>query len=681
MALKNKVVVLLQARLNSKRFPEKIIKKIHNKTIIQLIHNRLSSCKEIDDIIVATTKDKQDDKLIKHLIKKKIRFFRGNTENCLNRFYHAAKKFNVKTIVRITGDCPLVDTDLVDKFVKEFKKNKVEYLSNTFPYSFPDGLDIEIFSFEFLKKVFNKEGQKKQLEDVVKDYFKKNYKIIKYINILSEMKQNDIRLTLDHKADYDLIKNIYNHFQPRLNFSWKEVMVYKKKNPKIFSINNQFIRNEGSKLSIGQKMWNRAKEIIPGGNMLYSKNPDFILPNKWPSYFKKTRGYKIWGVDNKIYSDMCTMSVGTNIRGYSHIEVDKAVQEVVKKGNLSTLNAPEEVNLAEKLIEIHPWADMVRFTRTGGEANSVAIRIARASTSRHKVAFCGYHGWHDWYLSSNLSKDKKLGFHLFPGVQIKGVPKQLKNTSIPFFYSDLKSLKKIVNKEKIGIIKMEVARSSKPDLKFLRGVRKLCDENDIILIFDECTTGFRENYGGLHKKVGVNPDIAIFGKTLGNGYAINAIIGKRKFMSNVTNTFISSTFWGERIGYTAALKTLEVMEKTKSWKKINNLGEKIIKKLKNLSKFHNIKMYISEMPSIIKFGFVSKNDLNYKTLITQEMLKKNILATSSIYISCAHDQKILNKYFACLKKIFYMIKKCENGQDINNYLDVPAAKKFFNRLN
>ena len=638
-------------------------------------------CKKIDDIVVVTTKDKKDDKLIKHLTKKKIKFFRGNNENCLNRFYYAAKRFNVKTIIRITGDCPLVDPNLVDKFVEEFKKNKVEYLSNTFPYSFPDGLDIEIFSFDFLKKVFHKEGKKKQLENVVIDYFKKNYKKIKYKNILSEMKQNDIRLTLDYKADYDLIKNIYDHFHPRINFSWKEVIAYQKKNPKIFLINKQFSRNEGSKMSIGQKMWNRAKEIIPGGNMLYSKNPDFILPNRWPSYFKKTSGYKIWGIDNKIYSDMSTMSVGTNILGYSHKEVDNAVHEVVKNGNLSTLNSPEEVTLAEKLIEIHPWADMVRFTRTGGEANSVAIRIARASTSRHKVAFCGYHGWHDWYLSSNLSKDKKLGFHLFPGVQIKGVPKQLRNTSIPFFYGDLKSLKKIVNKDKIGIIKMEVARSSKPNVKFLRGVRKLCDENNIILIFDECTTGFRENYGGLHKKIGVNPDIAIFGKTLGNGYAINAIIGKSKIMSNVTKTFISSTFWGERIGYAAALKTLEVMEKTRSWKKIINLGEKIIKKLQNLSKLHNIKMNISEMPSIIKFSFDSKNDLNYKTLITQEMLKKSILATSSIYISHAHNHKIIKKYFIILKKIFLIIKKCESGQDINNYLDVPAAKKFINRLN
>ena len=344
-------------------------------------------------------------------------------------------------------------------------------------------------------------------------------------------------------------------------------MNYRKKNPEIFLINKQFGRNEGSQLSVGQKLWERAKEIIPGGNMLYSKNPDFILPKKWPSYFKKTKGYKIWGVDNKIYSDMSTMGVGTNILGYSNKEVDQAVQRVVKDGNLSSFNSPEEITLAEKLIEIHPWAEMVRFTRTGGEANSVAIRIARASTSKHNVAFCGYHGWHDWYLSSNLSRDKKLGFHLFPGVKIKGVPRQLKKTSIPFFYGDLNELKQIIKKEKIGIIKMEVARSEKPNINFLKNVRKLCDKNNIILIFDECTTGFRENYGGLHKTLGVNPDIAIFGKTLGNGYAINAIIGKKKFMSNVTSTFISSTFWGERIGYVAALKTLDVMKKRNHGKK------------------------------------------------------------------------------------------------------------------
>ena len=682
MELKKKFTfVVVQARLNSKRYPEKILKKICGKTIIQLVCERLSFCKEIDSVVVATTRDREDDKLVEHLKKNKIKFFRGNTENCLNRFYNAAKKFNVSTIVRITADCPLVDSGLVDEFVKKFNKSNLDYLSNTFPYSFPDGLDIEVFSFNFLKKVFQSEGKKKYLENVVIDYFKKNFKKIKFKNILSKNKENSLRLTLDYKSDYDLINNIYEYFYPRINFSWKEILKYKIKNPKIFLINNMHRRNEGQELGVGQKLWERAKEVISGGNMIYSKNPDFILPKKWPGYFIKTKGYKIWGADNKIYYDMSTMGVGTNILGYSNNEVDNTVLEVVKNGNLSSLNSPDEIYLAEKLISIHPWADMARFTRAGGEANSVAIRIARASTTRHKVAFCGYHGWHDWYLSTNLSKEKKLGFHLFPGVKIKGVPKELKNTAIPFFYGDLKNLKKIIKKEKIGIIKMEVARFNKPDVKFLKNVRKICDENNIILIFDECTTGFRQNYGGLHKTTGVNPDIAIFGKTLGNGYAINAIIGKKKFMSNVDNTFISSTFWSERIGYAAALKTLNVMKKKRTWKLINKLGKKIIKKLKYLSRINQIKMNISEMPSLIRFNFLSKNDLSYKTLITQEMLKHNVLATSSIYISYAHDEKILKKYFNIMKKIFLIIKNCENGDDINKYLDTQKAKTFIKRLN
>ena len=252
---------------------------------------------------------------------------------------------------------------------------------------------------------------------------------------------------------------------------------------------------------------------------------------------------------------------------------------------MTTLNSLEEIMLAKKLLTMHSWADKARFTRSGGEANSVAIRLSRASTNRQKVAICGYHGWHDWYLAANIKDENSLSDHLLPGLKTDGVYSKLKGSVFTFKYNDFNGLKKIIrNNPEVGIIKMEVIRSEKPKNNFLKKIRKFADEKKLILIFDECTTGFRQTFGGIHKIYGVNPDILILGKALGNGYAINAVLGKKEIMDNIYNTFISSTFWTEASGYAAALKTLELMEKKKSWIYVTKLGLYIQKMWRILAK-------------------------------------------------------------------------------------------------
>ena len=234
----------------------------------------------------------------------------------------------------------------------------------------------------------------------------------------------------------------------------------------------------------GQELYKKAKKIIPGGNMLLSKRPEMHLPEKWPSYFLKAKGCKVWDLDGNQFIVMSIMGIGTNTLGYGHKEIDKAVMDTISKGNMSTLNCPEEVLLAEKLIEINPWADMVKFARTGGEANAIAIRIARAACGKDNVAICGYHGWHDWYLSVNHnSNGDDLSSHLLPGLEPKGVPLNLRNSVFPFNYNNFDELNKVVNDNDIGIIKMEVERNFGPEENFLEKVRRLADEKNIILIF------------------------------------------------------------------------------------------------------------------------------------------------------------------------------------------------------
>tara|TARA_B100001063_G_C16740470_1_gene544498 strand:- start:221 stop:1534 length:1314 start_codon:yes stop_codon:yes gene_type:complete len=436
-----------------------------------------------------------------------------------------------------------------------------------------------------------------------------------------------------------------------------------------------------AKLNKGIKLWRKAKKIIPGGGMLLSKKPEMFAPDLWPTYFVKSKGCFVWDLDNKKFMDMSLMGVGTNILGYNHPEVNDAVLKTVDKGNLTTLNCPEEVYLASKLINLHPWADMAKFARTGGEANAVAIRIARAASGKDNVAICGYHGWNDWYLAANLKTNKNLKSHLFDGLNPEGVPKKLKNTVFPFEYNNFKQLEKIIKTKNIGVIKMEVSRNFPPLKNFLQNVKKIATKNNIILIFDECTSGFRRCNGGLHKFYKINPDIAVFGKALGNGYAISAIIGKKNVMKSAENTFISSTFWTERIGPTAALKTLEVMKKTKSWEKITKTGKFIQSSWKKIAEKNNLEINISGQPAISSFSFNSKNNLKYKTLITQEFLKKNILASNLMFMSTAHKKEHIDLYLYHLEKIFKIIADCENGLDIKKILKTRSSQKGFKRFN
>ena len=430
------------------------------------------------------------------------------------------------------------------------------------------------------------------------------------------------------------------------------------------------------------KLWKRAKQIIPGGNMLLSKRPELFLPDKWPAYFSKSKGCHVWDLDSKKYTDLSLMGVGTNILGYSHPKVDEAVKKVLKLGNLTTLNCPEEVLLSEKLLELHTWADKVRLFRTGGEASAASIRIARAVTGRSKVAFCGYHGWHDWYLSANIKDKNNLNTHLMSGLNPKGVPNELKGTSIPFNYNDFDQLKKITDRHDLAAIKMEVQRNFPPKNNFLQKIRTLCNKKGIILIFDECTSGFRQTFGGLHKIYGVNPDIAWFGKALGNGYAITAIIGKKEVMDIAQDTFISSTFWTERIGPTAAIKTLEEMEKINSWKIITSTGNQIRKSWQKIAKRNNLDIEISGIPALSSFSIRSNNWIKYKTFITQEMLKSNILASNAIFVCTKHTKRKLDDYFSKLDEIFKKISDFENkSKDLDNALETEPSQVGFKRLN
>lgn len=674
-----KIVAIVQARMGSTRLPNKVMKEISGRPMIELLLARLLRAREVSEIVVATSVDPRNQPLVEAVSKLGYRCVQGSENDVLDRYYQAAKIAGAEVVVRITGDCPLVDPALVDSVIRGYMNAEVDYFSNVDPPTYPDGLDIEVFSFASLERAA-KEAVKTIDREHVTPYLREPGRFrrdsMSHTEDLSGM-----RWTVDEQADFDVISNVFRHFSPEIHFSWTDVLKLQQSNPVLFEANQQINRNEGAAMGNGQKLWKRAKQVIPGGNMLLSKRAEMFLPEQWPAYFSRAKGCQVWDLDGQCYTDMSIMGIGTNILGYGHPEVDAAVRQTIDAGNMSTFNCPEEVYLAEKLVEIHPWADMVRLARSGGEANAIAIRIARAASGRDKVAICGYHGWHDWYLSANLGDDKSLDGHLLPGLEPNGVPRNLRGTVFPFNYNNFAELEALVNAQDIGVIKMEVVRNKGPEDDFLLKVRKLATERNIVLIFDECTSGFRQTFGGLHKIYGVDPDMAMFGKALGNGYAITATIGRREIMEAAQSSFISSTFWTERIGPAAALKTLEVMERLRSWETITATGLDIRQRWQMLADKHGLKIEHWGLPALTGFSFLSPQALAYKTLITQEMLSKGYLAGNSVYVCTEHAPEVVEEFFAALDPVFGLIKECEDGRSIDSLLKGPVCHGGFKRLN
>lgn len=674
-----KTVAIVQARMGSTRFPGKMLRPIMGASLIELLLGRLQRAAQVNEIIVATSVDPQNDGLAEHVQQLGFRVFRGSELDVLDRFHATAQSAGADLVVRITGDCPLVDPGLVDSLITALCEAGVDYATNTDPPTYPDGLDVEVFTFHALRQAWKNAAPATEREHVT-PYLRRPGRF-RVLNLRNEIDLSGERWTVDEVPDLEVVTAVFRHFHPRRDFTWQEVAQLAQREPALFAANRYLTRNEGASMSSGQKLWRRAKRLIPGGNMLLSKRAEMFLPDQWPTYFSKASGCSVWDLDGTEYVDMSIMGIGTNTLGYGHPEVDDAVQATIKAGNMSTLNCPEEVYLAERLVELHPWAQMVRFARTGGEADAIAIRIARAFSGKEKVAVCGYHGWHDWYLAANLGNDRNLAGHLLPGLEPNGVPHTLSGSVLPFTYNRFAELERLVESHEIGAIMMEVSRNQGPADGFLAKVRELATRRGIVLIFDECTSGFRQTFGGLHKLYGVEPDMAVFGKALGNGYAINATIGRREVMEAAQHSFISSTFWTERIGPSAALKTLEVMERVRSWERITRTGIEITAGWEQLAKQHGLSIATSGLPALTSFAFASPHALEYKTLLTQEMLARGFLAATSVYVCTEHTPQVLERYFAALDPVFALIRQCEEGRDVMSLLKGPVCHAGFKRLN
>jgi glutamate-1-semialdehyde 2,1-aminomutase len=428
----------------------------------------------------------------------------------------------------------------------------------------------------------------------------------------------------------------------------------------------------------GQEYYNYAKTMIPGGTQLLSKRPEMFAPDLWPAYYSKAKGSRVWDLDGNEYIDMSIMSVGACILGYADDDVDEQVIRSIRDGVSSSLSCVEEVKLAEALIDLHPWFDMVRYARGGGEAISISIRIARAKTNRDIVLFSGYHGWTDWYLAANLGEKDGLDGQLMPGLKPNGVPRGLGGTAIPFNFNDIDSLKDIIKgkENKIAAIIIEPARGEEAPNEYLIKLRNIASEIGAVLIFDEITSGYRMCAGGIHRKYKVYPDIAVFAKSMANGYAMSAILGSKDVMQAAQSTFISSTNWTDRVGPSAALATLKKYEATNTANHIISVGNKIKEIWQEAATKMNLPITVTGLPSLAAFNFDNQMSNEFNTRFVIAMLERGFLGFRQFKPSLAHSQNEINLYKVAVEEVFETLS-CLRSDEV---LATEIAHTGFSRL-
>lgn len=432
----------------------------------------------------------------------------------------------------------------------------------------------------------------------------------------------------------------------------------------------------------GQDLYNEAKKIIPGGTQLLSKRPEMFLPDLWPAYYSRAKGCEVWDLDGNHYYDVSLMGVGACVHGYANEEIDEAAKKAIDKGSMCTLNAPEEVELARTMIRLHPWADSVRYAKAGGEGMALATRIARAATGKDIVLVCGYHGWHDWYLAANLVKGDPLADVHLKGLNPAGVPRGMAGTNLIFHYNDIDEFNTLIdeNRGNIAAVIMEPIRNDYPHDGFLTRIREITRKEGIVLVFDEITAGFRLCLGGSHLKLGVDPDIAVFAKAMTNGYPLSVIIGRKEYMEAAQDTFISSTFFTERIGFAATLKAIELYEMNRVDEYINRIGKHIQEKWAKIAHNYNVPIEVGGIYPLSHFTFVSDKPLEYKTFFTQEMLSEGFLASTAFYMSYAHTDQVIEEYIAAFDRTMRKISDINSsGKDILEYIS-KCCHSGFERL-
>jgi len=432
------------------------------------------------------------------------------------------------------------------------------------------------------------------------------------------------------------------------------------------------------------EIYERAGELIPGRTQLISRRASRFASGISPVYAQSAKGSRFIDVDENEYIDWMS-SVGAVILGHADDVVDRAVEEQIKRGSLSSLNSPLEIELAEELVDTIPSAEMVRYTKGGGEACAAAARIARGTTGRDKIIFCGYHGWHDWYQAANYEADPVSGEFPFAGIEPIGVPKVLAGTVIPFPYGDLDALRELLDEHagEVAAVMMEPLRSTLPEPGFLEGVKELAHAHGAILIFDEVSCGWRLSVGGVQEYVGVTPDMSVLAKAMSNGYPMGAVVGSREVMEPASRMFVSSSYWSDTIGLTAALTTVRELKRRDSAAFFLETGEKLRQALNGSIADAGLSGEYTGLHTALSLS-LSLPDENLRdkvnTLFIQEMARRGVHCPMGFILNMAHTDEVIRQTAEAAAEAFDVIRSGLESDDIDNLLICDLTQEPFRRL-
>lgn len=658
------ILAIVQARTGATRLPGKVLRRVLGRPLLFYLLQRLKKAKLIDKIVVATTTKKRDELIVDFCEKQKTTYFRGSEEDVLDRFYQAAKKYQAEVIVRITADCPLIDPQIIDKVIKKFKSRDFDYVSNTHPATYPDGMDTEVFSFQVLERVWQ-EAKKPSEREHVTPYIWKNPGKFRLGCVRNPEDLSKIRLTVDYQEDFLLVKEVIEAFYRNdKSFTLKEILNFLKKQRQVIRQENKFFKtNQALK---------KAKKLIPSAAQTYSKSYKYFCEGMAPAFLAYGKGGYVWDVDGNCYLDF-VLGLGAITLGYRNSAVDKAIEQQLKKGISFSQSTLLEIKLAQKLTKIIPCCQMVRFVKNGSDATAAAVRLARAYTKREIVACCGYHGYQDWYIGSTEND--------------RGVPKVVKKLTKTFKYNNLNSLKKIFNKNrnKVAAVILEPCQGNGPKNNFLKKVKALTRQHGAVLIFDETISGFRLGFAGAQGYYKVTPDLSAFGKGMGNGLPLSVVCGKSTIMRLIDKgAFISTTFGGEALSLAGVLATIKVLERPNSFKYIFQLGERWKEGVKRLIKEKNLEGVVTVVGlaphcgvAFSKKGRLSEHDLF--SVFQQELIKEGILTTGINNFCLAHKKSDIDKYIKAADLAFDKVKEVIKKKNLKGVLLGGKFRPIFRR--
>lgn len=653
------LVTVLQARCSSKRLPRKVLAPVLGKPMLARQIERIRKSNNIGRLIVATSDRSDDDEIEKLCAQEGIACYRGAIDDVLDRLYQAVEPFRPETVVRLTGDCPLADPLVIDGCIEFFRTGEFDYVTNGLRATFPDGLDVEVMTFSALRQAWQEAKLPSEREHVT-PFINTRPERFRIGHYACERDFSAMRWTVDEPEDLEFVRKIYEELYPKNpNFAMPEILKLLEKRPELVNLNQHHPRNEGlakSKLldaewvndqtqryAESEYLLQRALKTIPLGSQTFSKSKTQYPFGVSPYFIQRAKGSHVWDVDGNEYIDFVN-SLAAITLGYNDIDVTTAVSQQLQNGVVFSLPHPLETLVAEKIVDLVPCAEMVRFGKNGSDATSGAIRIARAFTGRDHIAVCGYHGWQDWSIGTTARN--------------LGVPKSTRDMSHTWAYNDLDSLANLFRDypNQIGAVILEPMNVVDPLPGFLEAVKELTHKHGAILIFDETITGFRYAIGGAQQLFGVTPDLATFGKGLANGYPLSAITGRRDLMKLMEEVFFSFTFGGETLSLAAALATMEKLEREPVIETLYRQGTRIQAKLETLIVDTGLTDVLGVAGNPTWSFLLFKDCANYsqwdiKTLFLQEMFKLGILTIGTHNMCYSHSDDDLEKLFSAYDEV------------------------------